>query len=111
MSESPSPPPFCGMPEAAGAEFDSEGALGSEAAAGDENVVGVAELEELDDPELPQPAAISATTTTVSAASRRTALLVVLSNVVIAISGLPSLSLFRSRSCAAAGAKRRGEFI
>jgi hypothetical protein len=75
------------MPEAAGADVDSEGEVGAGVADEDEDVVGVAELEELEEPELPQPAATSATSTTLSAASRRRPLFVAFSNVVIGISG------------------------
>jgi hypothetical protein len=85
LSGSPSPPPFCGIPEAAGAGVDCEDDVG--VAVEDEDVVGVAELEELEDPELPQPAATSATSTTLSAASRGRALVVAFSNIVIGIGG------------------------
>jgi hypothetical protein len=87
LSASASPAPFCGIPEAAGADVDSEGDVGAGVGVEDEDVVGVADLDELEEPELPQPAATSATSTTLSAANRRIALFVVFPNIVIAING------------------------
>jgi len=91
LSASASPPPFWGIPEAAGVDVVSEGDAGAGVVVDDEDVVGVAAPDELEEPELPQPAATSATSTTLSGASRRTALFVVFPNIVIAIMGPPAV--------------------
>ncbi|HEY1457345.1 MAG TPA: hypothetical protein VGF15_02400 [Solirubrobacteraceae bacterium] len=56
MSPSPSPPPFWGIPEAAGAAVEVEAGAGDEVdlavdAGAALDVVGAGELEELDEPE------------------------------------------------------------
>jgi hypothetical protein len=71
LSPSPSPPPFCGMPEAGADGADVELDVVSPAAL--EDVLGCAaeELDDFDEPELPQPAKTSAPSSTASAANPR----------------------------------------
>jgi len=69
LSESPSPPPFWGIPDADGAELDSGAELLVEVVAG-ADLVALEEPVELEELEPPHPAATSAIAT-VSRAARR----------------------------------------